>query len=352
MARDLFFVAALWTIFLSLVTPLTVEPNSLRANGLHEPLDVSTLAPRLSWRTLSEVRGDTQSAYQVQVASSAALSSPDMWDSGKLTYGNVSALYSGTALSSRSKGWWRVRVWDVSGIASDWSEVASFELGLINHSDWSATWITNAQFETGKNSLPVFAKPFNISCPISKGRLYLIGLGQHSALVNGVPVSDAVLEPGYLTFNATLTYSTYDITGLLTGGLNVLGIELGKGLYDAEPALDGRYMKFTTAPQQLKLLSQLEYTCQDGSLNTVPSDTTWLTTATGPLYESSWYGGEEYIAAQVLMDYAKPDGTRMGWPLAAATTGPTGTLTGRRSPPLKVVDTLTATSATLVSSIY
>jgi hypothetical protein len=60
-----------------------------------------------------------------------------------------------------------------------------FEMGLLNSSDWKASWIGNTAYVLGSNSLPVFAKTFSVSCPTTQSRLYLLGLGAHSATING-----------------------------------------------------------------------------------------------------------------------------------------------------------------------
>ncbi|CZR70017.1 uncharacterized protein PAC_19918 [Phialocephala subalpina] len=329
---------------------ISIEANSPRANGLHAGNGIST-TPRFSWRLASTSRNDSQTAYQIQVANSAsALSSPDMWDSGKVSSSSTSASYSRVTLVSRDIGWWRVRVWDANDTTSSWSSVTTFELGLLNSSDWNATWIANTNYVRGINSLPIFAKVFNVTCSVTKARLYLLGLGQHAAMINGVAVSDAVLEPGYSTVASTLFYSSYNISGLISKGTNVLGVELGKGEYDPEPGLWGRYMKYTKAAQQLMLISQLEYTCSTGEIVHIGSDGSWLTTVDGPRIESSWYGGEEYDARKIFANYSMESGNRAGWVTANTTTGPLGKLVGTSSPPLKVVQTMTAADLTQVGT--
>lgn len=329
----------------------TLSVATLRTNSLVDPIGVSTTTPRLSWWLTSTRRGDTQTAYQIQVASSSSdLSSPDMWDTGKILSNEISIDYAGLTLNSRKIGYWRVKVWDSTGTTSAWSSVATFEMGLLSPSDWSALWIANLNYVSGSNSLPMFAKTFTIknTCAITQARLYLLGLGQHSAMINGAAVTEAVLEPGYATYNKTLRYSSYNVSTLVMPGNNAIGIELGKGVYDAEPGLANRYMKFTNPAQLLKLIAQLEYTCSDGSKVIIPSDKTWVTTTSGPYIETSWYGGEEYDARNAFMGYSTSSGNRTGWISAETTTSPGGTLIGDANPSMKIIDKLTAVSVTKV----
>jgi hypothetical protein len=324
---------------------ITIEPNSTLSEGLSDPFGISTLTPRLSWRLQSSIRNDSQTAYQIQVSTSNTISdfTADLWDSGKTHSTNISATYFGQTLDSRSIGYWRVRAWDSLDEPSLWSQVSSFELGLLSSSDWDATWIGNTQYQMGKTSLPLFAKSFDVACPsIVKARLYLTGLGQHSASLNGVQISNDVLAPGYSNTNKTIFYSTYDATSNTDSGNNVLGIELGKGEWDPEPTLNGRYMKYTTAPKQLMLIAQLEYTCADGTTTKVVSDTTWKTSVSGPRIESSWYGGEQYDARLEIANWSSPVGNISSWSTANTTTPPPGTLVGPQFPPLQIVDSFPA----------
>ena len=351
--------SALTFIFLASLTfisgsfAISIEPNSTRAEGRTNPNGISTVSPRLSWRLTSTTRGDYQSAYQVQVASRDCFlcGPPDLWDSGKVLSSNVSALYTGKALKSRQIGWWRVRAYDAYGAASSWSDSTTFELGLLNPADWEAKWITNTQYKTGTNSLPMFAKRFNVACPVRSSRLYIVGVGLHAAQINGKDASTNLLSPGYNSYSKTLTYDTYNITGMLMQGANVVGVELGKGAYDAE-ASPGRYMKWTTAPMELRFISQLEYTCTNGTKVIVPSDETWNSTLDGPRLESSWFGGEEFDARQTISNWSSPSGDRSTWDIVNTTSSTGGTLTGPHGPGLAVVEQVDAVSVRAVGSSY
>ncbi|HEX7189021.1 MAG TPA: family 78 glycoside hydrolase catalytic domain, partial [Actinomycetes bacterium] len=121
----------------------TPTVSHLRTNALTEPIGISAETPRLSWQQSRDSRGLRQEAYQVRVASSVAgLTSPDVWDSGKVASSrSQDVAYGGPALTSHSAYHWAVRVWDEKGTASAWSEPTSFETGLLAASDWSADWV-------------------------------------------------------------------------------------------------------------------------------------------------------------------------------------------------------------------
>lgn len=331
---------------------LQIDPASLQANGLTTPLGLSSTTPRLSWIATSDTRNDNQTAYQLQASSDSTFATVDFWDTGKTPSDDFSVIYAGEALGSRDRAYWRVRSWDASDAVGAWSEASWFELAFMNQSDWAAQWITNEQYVQGINGLPMFAKSFNASCSPEKARLYLLGLGVQWATLNGVPVSDEMLGPSYSTMNKTLFYNSYDVTGLITSGANVLGVELGKGEYDATKGLDGRYTKLVAdnAPRPLKLIAQLEYSCGNGSLQIVVSDASWQTTVDGPTLEANWYGGWEYDARRETKTAFLPHGNRTGWQKANLTTSPYPDLHPQllspEMPPLRIVETFPCVAVT------
>lgn len=120
--------------------------SELRCEYLHDPLGIDARRPRLSWVLESDTRGVMQSAYQVVVASSPeklAKDAGDLWDSGKVASSQSSRIrYAGKELSSGERVWWKVRVWDQAGTASAWSEVATWEMGLLSPDDWHGKWVS------------------------------------------------------------------------------------------------------------------------------------------------------------------------------------------------------------------
>ena len=111
----------------------------LRITGLmteyaHEPVRIDEPRPRFSWQIVSDRRCETQSAYQVLVAddeSDIALDRGTAWDSGKVdSEQSIHVEYSGKDLEATRRYFWKVRVWDSKGQPSEYSGVASFEMGL------------------------------------------------------------------------------------------------------------------------------------------------------------------------------------------------------------------------------
>src|SRR5438445_11436357 len=63
----------------------SISPARLQCEYLTDPLGIDTPEPRLSWMVESEQRAQTQTAYQIFVASSQKklrANQADLWDSG------------------------------------------------------------------------------------------------------------------------------------------------------------------------------------------------------------------------------------------------------------------------------
>ncbi|RJQ68002.1 hypothetical protein D5S17_32360 [Pseudonocardiaceae bacterium YIM PH 21723] len=138
-------VAAL-TVACAGFMPVSADPqdtvSQLRADGLVDPLGIDDPLPRLSWELPQNGVNRRQGAYQIQAASTVDMSTPDLWDTGKVaSTDSLNVRYTGADLRSRQRVFWRVRVWDTGGADLGWSPVARFELGLLRQQDWQARWI-------------------------------------------------------------------------------------------------------------------------------------------------------------------------------------------------------------------
>lgn len=123
----------------------SVKVRHLTTENTENPLGIGVARPRLSWQLSSPDRGQTQTAYEILVASSQAAlakSQGDVWDSGKVTSSqSANVAYAGPALASSTRYFWKVRVWDGQDLASHWSSPQWWEMGLLDPSDWTADWV-------------------------------------------------------------------------------------------------------------------------------------------------------------------------------------------------------------------
>jgi len=124
-----------------------VRPTRLRCEYLVNPSGVTATRPRLSWILDADGYAVVQSAYQVLVASDPTTLDGhhgDLWDSGKVpTEDSLHIAYAGQPLRSGQRVHWKVRAWDGDGLASAWSQPASWQMGLLEPDDWRAAWISH-----------------------------------------------------------------------------------------------------------------------------------------------------------------------------------------------------------------
>lgn len=132
----------------SIVQAASLTPDDLRCEYLHNPLGIDATHPRLSWQLHSNdpgARGRSQSAYQVVVTTTAkglTTDQGDLWNTGKVeSEQSQHVTYQGRPLQSEQACWWKVRVWDQDGNASDWSKPARWSMGLLKPDDWQGKWI-------------------------------------------------------------------------------------------------------------------------------------------------------------------------------------------------------------------
>jgi alpha-L-rhamnosidase len=122
-----------------------IVPAELQCEYRVNPLAIDAIPPRLSWQVSSAKREQSQTAYQILVASDEKLLQEDhgdLWDSGKVASDDtVNIAYSGQPLTSGEACFWKVKVWDKNGEASTWSPPARWSMGLLQPSDWHGQWI-------------------------------------------------------------------------------------------------------------------------------------------------------------------------------------------------------------------
>lgn len=116
-----------------------ITPVMLKTNGCVDPIGLDTLYPLFQWQLHTEKRNWFQNAYRIVVSD---CSGKEVWDTGKvISDQQLQIPYRGAPLLSMTRYCWRVKVWDLEEAASDWSEEASFEMGILHQSEWQAQWI-------------------------------------------------------------------------------------------------------------------------------------------------------------------------------------------------------------------
>jgi alpha-L-rhamnosidase len=139
---------------------------------------------------------------------------------------------------------------------------------------------------------------------VTRALLHATARGIFTASVNGVPVDDDVLSPGWTSYEWRLRYRTYDVTQLLptVGGRVVLGLELGNGWYRGRLGWTGRREVYGP---ELGGLAQLEVEFADGHRQIVGTDTTW-TAGPSATVANDLYDGQTIDARRVDNSWQVP----------------------------------------------
>lgn len=272
----------------------SLQATYLRCEYLVNPLGIDAAKPRLSWELQSDANGQKQTAYQIQVASNLASlqrGRADLWDSGKQDSNATCQIeYKGKPLTSMQTAWWRVRVWDKDGKPSD-SDIASWEMGLVRKNDWQAEWIGLRQVTTDALSpAPLMRRTFNARKQVKRARLYATARGIYEVYINGQRAGDAIFPPGWTDYRIRIQYQTYDVTGMLQTGENVIGTWLGTGWYAGYIGFFGQSRHYGA---ETAFLAQLHIEYADGSKEIILTDGEWKA-SNGPILHSDFLAGEFY----------------------------------------------------------
>ncbi|TMB95620.1 MAG: alpha-L-rhamnosidase, partial [Chloroflexi bacterium] len=165
----------------------STRPHDLRVDHLAAPLGIGAERPRLSWKL--PVAATVQHAYRIIAGD---------WDSHRVKSGQSTWVPAGVAPASRVAVEWKVKVWTDLG-ESDWSDVSSWEHGLLDRSDWTAAFMTPDWDEDTTQSLPCpwLRREFNLPGEVVSARLYITALGVYQAEINGLHVGGDILRPGW-----------------------------------------------------------------------------------------------------------------------------------------------------------
>ncbi|OIN58688.1 glycoside hydrolase family 78 protein [Arsenicibacter rosenii] len=350
MKRACLFLITLMGCWLTTVgaSDTGVSAGELRCELLTNPEGIDALRPRLSWTITGTGRGIVQTACQVLVASSAeklAANQGDLWDSGKLnTAQSLHMGYAGKALKSRTRCFWKVKVWTNQGETS-WSEPAYWSMGMLHYVEWKGRWIGldrafawDDEKTFARLSARYFRKEFTAKKEISQATAYIIGLGLYELYLNGQKVGDQVLAPGPTDYTQGVKYNAFDVTKLLRNGANAIGTVLGNGRYYA--------MRQNYKPYKIKtfgypkLLLNLDITYADGSREVITTDESWKVTAEGPIRTNNEYDGEEYDATKELTGWTTAGFDDKNWLKAEPVQEPGGQYEAQMNPNMKVMQTI------------
>ncbi len=339
----------------------SIIPENLTCEYAVSPL-IDVPQPRMAWVNANAGgrRGAAQTAYRIRVALSEDQMDAPLWDTGVVESAqSVFVSYEGPELMSRTDYWWQVMVWDEQGRASEWSRPACWHTGMLSADDWRAEWIGvpwqgeesyDAKGSRKVEPAPMLRREFEVSKPVRQARFYGTGLGWFELYMNGKRVGNEYFTPNQTNYDYrpkldsrslvvtdpfeeyTVMYVSYDLTDMIRQGTNAVGALLGNGFYDV---VEYWVPQGYGSP---RFIGQIEILYEDGTSQTVVSDTGWKAERSA-IVSDQVYFGEHYDARLEHDGWALPGYDDSGWRHAAARRAPCGKLIAQNGPSDRITRT-------------
>jgi alpha-L-rhamnosidase len=283
---------------------------SVTIEHLREAIGVGVARPRLSWTVQTDAKDWVQSAYEIEVGNAAR----QRWRSTGRVESAESVLVAWPAedLTSRERYEVRVRAWGLDGSETEWSETTPVEAGLLSPSDWRAEAISppEAWHQPPPAPAVLMRKAFRLNSDLTHARLYVTAHGLYETYLNGAPVGENLLAPGWTSYRHRLRYHTHDVTDLLRAGDNAIGAAVADGWFRGRLGFRGGTRDLYG--DRVALIAQLEVRYADGSTEVVVSDRTWSWMA-GPVLSTGLYEGERFDRRMEPVGWFAPEFDDHSW---------------------------------------
>jgi alpha-L-rhamnosidase len=322
-------------------TPCKV--TALTCEYLINPLGIDAPSPRFTWRLADVRQGAKQKAFQILVnTDSTALSKGigDEWNSGQKNTPQTLVSYQGKMLRAFTKYFWRVKIWDKDTQIA-YSEMATFETGMMNMGNWQGAWISDSR-DVNTKPAPYFRKAFQTNKKIVSARAYIAVAGLYELYVNGEKISNHRLDPMYTRFDRRTLYVTHDITKQLQAGKNAIGVLLGNGWYNHQSTA---VWYFHEAPWRGRptFCMDIRVKYDDGTSEIIASGKDWKTSLS-PIIFNSIYTAEHYDARLEQADWNKANFDDKQWKDVIFRTAPSNNIVAQALQPIRNVEEISSKS--------
>lgn len=286
---------------------------------------VATATPRLSWtvtseqpwiQTWAELRAGDQ-AIRLEGRDSVLVD----WPFTPLDPG-------GSTLVS-------VRAGSTDGAETAWSEPLLVRAGFLGEGGWVAEPVRLGS--PPDRARPALLRTEFDAADVVSATLYWTALGVAEIAINGRPIDDDVLSPGWSAYDQRLVHETVDVTELVREGANAVAAEIGGGWYTELWGFRENAAEVYGGQPALAL--QLHLVHADGSTSIVATDETWRALPS-PTLASSLYQGESYDGRAAVPEWQQPGFDDTGWAAVEKADDNLLTPEARVSPPIRRTEEL------------
>lgn len=253
----------------------------LKTEHRKNPIGIDASHPRFSWKIFSDEKNVVQSSYHILAAEDPEFENI-LWDSGVVeSEQSLYVAYEGKEFASGQKVYWKVDITakcdtiDNEAVSENAeSNIAYFEIGLLNTTDWIGKWIEPVPEEEDIEKYQpasYLRKKFVVKEGLKRARIYQTTHGLYEFWINGKIGTEDLFNPGFTSYYHRLQYQTYDITELLRPGENLWAVLLGDGWWRG--CTGGLYRN--NFGYKLQFLGQILLEYEDGTKEVVGTDETF-----------------------------------------------------------------------------
>ncbi len=242
--------------------------------------------PRLSWQYNG---GFKQKSYRILLSGREGL----VWDSGEIEDIRPWAILEEGKLQGLEDYTWKVIVSD--GERTLESPEAHFSTAFMGDRTWQARWINDGRDKDVCESV-MLRRTFEVQDKVRRARLYYSAAAYAKVSLDGKPVTENLLDPGYTHYDKRNLYQVYDVTKLLQKGENSIESVLGNGFYNViqpNATWDFHHARWRGRP---RFIAELHIDYADGKKDVILTDESWEYAENGPYVSDNIYSGDIYDA--------------------------------------------------------
>ncbi|HEX2919904.1 MAG TPA: family 78 glycoside hydrolase catalytic domain [Bacteroidales bacterium] len=339
-------VIALFLLLL-IINSCTIDPGkglpgNLKCEYIVNPVGIDMQRPRFTWNLNDERRGARQTAFRIFIGTDSAEVANGkgmIWSSGKVSSGITFYKYDGPYLKPFTKYYWSIRLWGQARKRTSISDVASFETGMMNISNWHGYWISDTR-DINLKEAPYFRKTFIINGKIKSARQYIAATGLYELYINGIKTDDSVLDPAFTRYDRRVLYTVHDITSLLHEGENTTGVLLGNGWYNHQSRSDWMFHKAQWRARP-SFCSDIRITFEDGTTRIISTSDDWKTDLS-PVLFNNVFTGEKYDFSKEQAGWNNPGFNDSRWKNSIIVPAPSAIIAAQVMPKIRAGDLIPA----------